>query len=110
MEGGPAEGGSRVGWSGAGPSRESEPTTTTTTITTPTPPEMEGRGQTQNKCGPKGVGRRARGPKGGPKGSGPLSPGLGWVWRVWGPGQNVGLWVFGVSAFWVENLAKTLKH
>ena len=60
---------------------------------------------------PKGVGRGAKGARRvGPKGSGPLSPGLVvLVWRVWGPGQNVGLWVFGLSVFWVENVAKTLN-
>ena len=51
------------------------------------------------------------GPEGwAPKGLPPLPGFRVWAWRGWGPGQNVGLWVFGVSAFWIENLAKTLKH
>ena len=48
-------------------------------------------------------------PKGGPKGSGPLSPRF-WVWVciVWGSGLNMGLWVFGGLGFLgSENLAKT---
>ena len=79
-------------------------------------------GQTQKKCGPKGSGWVIAdcksfndwcegGPKGGPNRVWPPLPRFRvWVWRVWGPGQNASLWVFGVSAFWVENLAETLKH
>ena len=63
--------------------------------TTPTLPEMDGGGQTQNKCGLEGKGRR--GPKGvlqgGPQRVGP-SP------RVWGSILNEGLRVLGV---WPKN-------
>ena len=64
-EGGPADPASGGRLAQGGP-QKSKPTTTSTIITTPTPPEMEGRGQTQNKCGPKGVGG-----EGGPEGWGP---------------------------------------
>ena len=117
------EGGSSVRWSGAGWSRDPNQQQPQQ----PQPQQHQHRqkwsgGQTQNKCGRKRGGGRRRRAKGarmvgsrrvGPKGSGLLSPGLGFGYgRVRGPGLNASLWVWGLGFLGSEKFdqnTKTLK-
>ena len=105
VEGGPAEGRSSVRWSGAGWSRD--PNHHNNTNTARSGVEVKPR----MSVTPKGVGGTKGARRVGPLGSGPLSPGLGFGYgRVWGPGLNGSLWVWGLGFLGSENLTKTLKH